>query len=1247
MISRLDLVGPVNRPRIPEDLPIAACAAAIEEAIRCRSVVIVQGDTGCGKTTQLPKICLAAGIGVKGMIALTQPRRVAARSVAARISKELGESWPGAVAYQVRFDDRSTSATRIKVVTDGLLLAELRADPLLSRYEAVIVDEAHERSLNIDFLLGCLVRILRRRAEFKVIVASATIDAPRIAEHFGGAPVIEVPGRLHPIDVIWRPRADEEAGQELASEVAAAIEERLVSQEGDGLVFLPGEREIAEVRTALEGRLAGRAEVLPLYARLSSAEQDRALAGVGGRRVILATNIAETSLTVPRVRFVVDSGLARVLRYSPKARLQRLPIEPISQASARQRAGRCGRIAPGVCVRLYSEEAYEASPQWTQPEIQRVNLASVLLQMASLGLGDIERFPFIDPPSARAVAEGRATLVELGAFTSAHRLTKAGRMMARLPIDPRLARMLLEARRMHCLPAALVAASALSVGDPRERPAERAGAADFAHAAFRDPVSDLGSILRLWRAWRDRSIELGSSQLRRWCRDSFLSHGRLREWSEIHRQLTRLVAGAWDAAQPGADRARGEEDAALEPLHRALLAGFVGHAAQRTQDGEYELASGQLFTVHGSSALARGHARWIVAAEIVDTGRRVARTVVRIHPSWLEQVAPHLVQRTISDPHWVAERGQAAAWERVTLGSLVVSARRRVALGPTDPVAARTQFIQGALVEEQVRCELPVFMQRNRSLRASIEEDEARLRRPLLADDARRFAFYDARVPPALHSWPSFLRWMEESDASRSDLLTMARADLLAEGEAGRSESPSPRVEIGGLSRPVSFVHAPRTRSDGATVSVPLEAACLIDPRALSWGVPESLAELSAAMIRTLPKHLRQRLSPLAEVAEGAAIALADRHGEFADRLAAHCSRVALTSVRASDFESSKIEPHLRLRVEVTHAGGVVDSDRDPRALKQRVRDRSLAAFAESSPNFAPNFYKDGIEAWTDSTLPVEIPARIEAPAGSPVRDLFPALVDDGARRGSVSLRVYPDELSAKRAMRQGVIRLVALSIGSSVRDIARHAPKFEALALTAVARGTSSPELLEDIIDAVAIDIVDRLPELPRSRIALESALAGIREGLWLRVEAVLTRLRECFDAVPAPVPECISTSVARLFPARAPSLLSAHAFENAPRRLRAQAVRARRALRDPTGERANVATFTPWLELAERSVRLAADCVEWRSAVDLMDLVEEFAVALWAQELGTTRSVSVQRLARAASQMSWLATHSESGQE
>ena len=1254
--------------RIPAELPIFTHAQEIVAAIESHPVVIVQGETGCGKTTQLPKLCLQAGRATTGMIALTQPRRIAARAVCRRIAEELAVESGGVVAYQVRFDDRTTSATRIKVVTDGILLAQIRTDRLLSRYDTVIIDEAHERSLNIDFLLGCLVRILRRRSDLRVVIASATIDSQRFSRHFGDAPVIEIPGRAHPVEVRYAPVGRDDSGEpDMIRAISDAVVERLKGQDGDGLVFLAGEREIRDAQTALQGRLGESVEAVPLYSRLSGPEQDRALSGSGRRRVVLATNIAETSLTVPRVRFVIDTGNARVLRYSTKSRIQRIPIERISRASAAQRAGRCGRIAPGVCIRLYSEQEFADFPQWPQPEIQRVSLASVILQMSSIGLGAVASFPFLDPPSPRAIEEGQATLVELGAFTSSSRLTREGAMMARLPVDPRLSRVLLESVRAHCLPEALVIASALSSIDPRERPAAKATEADIAHQQWRDTSSDAASILRLWFAWRKAREDLGSSALKRWCRERFVSEGRLREWEEIHRQLVRLVDGGWESARALVGTPA-REGAPLEPLHRSIMTGFVSSVAQRTEEGDYLLATGHRFSLHPSSALARGAARWIVAAEIVDTGRRVGRTAVRIHPDWLGQVAPHLLTRSISEPHWVETSGQAAAWERTTLGALVVSPRRRVPLGPINPAAARQLFIQGALVEECVPGVIPPFMERNRRLRAGLEQEEARKRRTLIGDDLARYSFFDARIPEEIHSWPSFIRWLDSSKGSIPRTLEMQRMDLLRDPSDQSESAAEGLLMIAGRPRDVAYIHRPGDIRDGASIRVALEAASLLDERAISWGVPGSLAQFCEGMIRSLPRHIRQRLIPAREVAEGAAERLADREGSFATRLAEQLNSIAQTRVTAADFDLARVEPHLRILVEVVDStGAIIDSDRDVRALVARIRDRSLRAFAALAASFGDRYERRAVEQWTNTSLPNEIAEQIPAPEDCPVAVVYPALVD--ARRGAdgpLHLRCFSDELSATLAMRGGVVALLSRSIARAVIHHAHYHPKWEEICSLASVSGIPHTELLEDLPDAVAIDFVDRLEVLPRSQEAMEHTDASIGEGLWDRSGACLERVHQCLSAlavvrgvdrrtlavgsasarsfVTTHAPRSVSSETVqrvleraqKIFPPHALASLSATQLARAPRRLEALASRMRKVVTKGEGwEESLAAQFAPWEVRVALARERAVTRDGWARAVEFADLVEEFAVALWAQELGTIHPVSEQRLEPLARQL------------
>ncbi len=1101
---------PVVAVPFPDDLPVAQRREEIAAAIERHQVIVVQAETGSGKTTQLPKICLAAGRADVGRICLTQPRRIAARSVAARIAQELSTPLGAVVGYQVRFDSRADAGSSIRVVTDGVLLAQLRRDPLLSQYGTIIIDEAHERTLNIDFLLGCLVRICERRPELRVIVASATIDASRIAAHFGGAPVLSIDGRLHPVEIRWRP-VEGETDEDLVTAVCAAADEALASvAHGDVLVFLPGEREILDCAESLRGRTD--IEVLPLYSRIPESDQDRIFASSKLRRVILATNIAETSVTVPRVRAVVDSGLARVKRFSARSRIQRLPVEPISQASATQRAGRCGRIGPGLCIRLYDELSLSRRPEWPEPEIRRTNLASVLLQMESLSLGAPESFPFIDSPSPRAIEEGRATLMELGALDAQRRLTHAGRQMARMPIDPRLARMVLEASREGCLDDALVVAAALSVQDPRERPAGQEQLADAAHARWRQPDGDIAGLLRLWRAWRDAKESSGSSAQRRWCRESFLSHRRMREWSDVHTQLVRLVQdrmpephgapGAQRGRMPRTDAQHGTPTgtaqrsapaagpAQLDALHRCVLAGFLFQVAERTRAGEYLAAGGARFRIHPSSALAKSLPRWIVVAEIVETTRRWGRLAARVRPAWIEKVAPHAVHRITSEPHWVRPTGQVAAWQRVTLGALTVMPRQQVPYGPLDPVGARDIFIQNALVDCLVPRERPRFMVDNDALRESIERLERRERRPLLADAEARTAFYDARVPDHVHSWPSLMRWLARAERENPAVLRMSERDLLRDPVAASDDGLPDELDTGAMVAPVRYEHAPGQDADGATVRVPLPALAGLDVERLSWGLPGHLVARIESLIRTLPKHLRVRLQPARQVAEGAAESLRFGDGSLPVALAVHCSAVAGLPVSVDDFNAAAIDAHLSIRVEVLASdGSCIAAGRDIAALAREHAAAALDAFSSCAAAACARMKADET-----------VPCTVELPCGEGMAMVaHAALAMPGAR---APLTLHPTPWDAFVAHREAAVAHVAARIASPVRHAAERSRDWMAAATIAGSVGIAS---------CIARRIVDELHEIPRSAAGLREIGDSVRGDSAALDERVAEALHAC----------------------------------------------------------------------------------------------------------------------------------------
>ena len=1223
----------------PPELPVVQAREQILAALSSSQVVVVSGDTGSGKTTQLPKICLAAGRGVDGAITVTQPRRIAARSVAARIAEELAAPLGDVVGFKVRFDDRAGERALVRLVTDGVLLAEIERDPLLLRSDTIIVDEAHERSLNIDFLLGYLRRILPRRPDLKVIVSSATIDVERFSAHFGGAPVVSVGGRMHPIETRWRPSPPDADEQTPAERAVHGIEECVGSGDGDVLAFLGGERDIHDAADML-GRApwARGLEVLPLYARLPAVEQDRVFRASARRRIILATNVAETSLTVPGIRFVVDTGIARVARWSGRSRVLRLPVEPISQAAADQRRGRCGRVGPGICVRLWDEAGHAAREAFTPPELLRTNLASVVLQMKALGLGDVADFPFLDHPSPRLVAEGHDTLFELGAIDRGGHLTPLGRRMASLPVDPRLARVLLAAIDERVPAEGLVLAAALSIQDPRERPAGQGAAADFAQAPFRDPESDFLSILRLWRRWRAEGEALGSGALRRWCRDHFLSHQRLREWTELHGQLRSMLSERLRVQVPQL----GAESDALR-VHRAVLAGFVTQVGLRTEDGDYRTPGGARFAVFPGSSLARRTPNWVVCAEIVETSRRFGRTVARIQGDWIERIAPHLVERIRSEPHWVRATGQVAAWERVQLGELAVVPRRRVPWGPVDPADARNIFIQSALVDGDCDLDAP-FVRHNAGLRARIEDMEARRRgRGLLVDGEARFAFFDARVPADVHSLPSFERWRRKVEARDPQRLFMAEADLLAgEPDPDLARRFPDRIDAG-VRAELRYELAPGTARDGVHARIALADLASADADRLEWLVPGLLAEKAEALIRTLPKQVRVRLFPLREVAESAAAELPFGEGSLTEALAAHLSPVAGMAIAGSDFDLSQLPSHLRLHLEVVDDAGEVIASGDELSLLRRalgpLATRLRRELLDSA--FGVGWCRTGLVSFAMDALPEQVSAEVDGRRAV----AWPALVDRG---GHADLVVLPDPDAAARLTRGGLRRLFAIACRSAIEHHVEFAPGFDELCLAWAASAQRGREVLVSaLVDAVAGRAFVEGHPVTRTPAEFEArADEGGRELARHAHEAVRTaralheRSLEVLEALDGPVPGSWRASVEDIHRQRRrladPALLAAadsRECGNLVRFMAALALRARK-LRTAGADRdaAAMGAVARWeSEVAAAEASLAAEGRDPAELAAFRELLEEYRVSLFAQELRTPVPVSDERLARA----------------
>ena len=1024
----------------PAQLPVSARRDDLLAVIRDRQVVVVAGETGSGKTTQLPKLCLELGRGVRGAIAHTQPRRIAARTVAQRIADELDVPLGGAVGYAVRFDDRGSEDTLVRLVTDGLLLAEIRRDPLLRRYDTVIVDEAHERSLNIDFLLGCLHRILPRRPDLKLIITSATIDPERFSEHFGGAPIVEVSGRTYPVEVRYRPPQGDE---ELLDALADTVEELLAERDGDVLAFFSGEREIRDAAELLTGRLGAEVEVLPLYSRLAAAEQQKVFGRKKSRqprRVVLATNVAETSLTVPGIRFVVDTGLARISRYSTRLKVQRLPVEPISRASADQRKGRCGRVADGICVRLYSEEDFDARPEFTDPEVLRTNLASVILQLAALGLGDVEAFPFLQAPDRRQVRDGVALLEELRALdpSAGEPLTALGRKLARLPIDPRLGRMVLEADRLDCAREVIVIAAALSIQDPRERPAEQRAQADQLHARFTEELSDFLAYLSLWRYVRSLDAELSRSQLRKRFKAEFLHYVRIREWQD-------LVAQLEEAASEVGLRLN-DAPAEAQQIHAALLSGLLSHLGMK-QAGtrEYTGARGAKFAVFPGSVLARRGPSWVMVAELVETTRLWGRTAAAVDVKQVEPLAEHLVKRSYGEPRWDRRRAAAVAPEQVTLYGLPIVQSRTVQYGRIDAAAARELFIRRALVESDWD-QRHAFMSENERRVEEVEAMEARARRrDLLASEAKRAAFFDERIPQDVVSGRHFDRWWKQTRQTQPTLLDYPM-EMLIESEVAPNDRDQPARWIQSRHPPLelalSYRFDPGSAADGITVHIPLGLLGAVRETNFEWLVPAFRQELIIALLRALPKPLRTPLVPIPDTAAALLASIKPRSGPLLAVLAEAIERLRGVRIDPGDWSLDDLPAHLRMTFSVEDEDRtVLASGQSLDALRDELRPRLTARLERAAPALA----RHGMRSFDVESLPhtIDLPGGLRG---------FPALVDEG---DAVGIRICDSAREQAVTMARGTRRLLRLTVPSPRHWVTSQLGPQLTLALAAAPHGS------------------------------------------------------------------------------------------------------------------------------------------------------------------------------------------------
>ena len=1213
-----------RREQLPEpdydpELPITARRDDIVSAIRDHQVVIIAGETGSGKSTQLPKMALEAGRGVRGLIGCTQPRRIAARSVARRVAEELGSDLGREVGFQVRFSDRTSEDAYVKFMTDGILLSEIHSDRRLNRYDTLIIDEAHERSLNIDFLLGYLKSLCRRRTDLKIIVTSATIDTESFSRHFEGAPVIDVEGRGFPVRIEYQPP---EEGEDLPRQLLRAVRRAgRTDARGDILVFLPGEREIFQASRALKRAALPHTEVVPLYARLPSASQDRIFQPNEGRRIVLATNVAETSLTVPGIRFVIDSGLARISRYAAHSKVLRLPVEPVSQASCDQRAGRCGRVGPGTCIRLYDEADYAGRPEFTEPEIQRAGLVGVVLEMLALELGDPADFPFVDPPPKRLINEAWTVLDELQAVDGERQLTRIGRSLASLPVDARHGRMLVESEARGVLAEALVLIAALGIVDPRERPVDRRQAADEAHAEFNVAGSDFLGLLTLWHWWQRTRSERSRNQADKLARGRFLNAQRLHEWGQLVAQLRELARGAgW---RPG--RLEALDEARAEAIHRSLLSGLLSQIGRHEEGGEYIGARGHKFRIFPGSVLARARPGWIMAAELVETSRPFARMAASIRPEWLERQAAHLTRERVFDPHWDRRSGRVMGYLQVTLFGLTVVEKRRAHYGPYDPEAARDMFIRHALVRGEMNHRAK-FLKRNERLRAELAVHEHKRRtRDVLADEDALVAFFDARLPQQVFTVKAFARWYESLDENQQQRLLYDRATLLRPDARISGEEFPDRLEIGSESYRLAYRFDPADPADGVTVVTPLHLLNRLDGERLEWLVPGLVDDKIKALIGTLPKSKRRAFVPMADFARAAAESLSFGEGSLHERLAAELSRIGGLELTAADFQEDRLPRHLVANVRVTGDGGQrLAESRDLESLQADLGERARREFMARQ---AEDWQRDGLKRFDGLSLPEQVTTRTGHSA-------WPALVDQHEAAG---LRLFDDESEAHAAHAEGVQRLLLIALADKLKYVARSVRLSPpaALAWTRVGDVASLEAALAERVvfdlsgDAWTIRDADSFSALEadlRPRVVEACQRAGDQlDAVVLRWHEITRRLAEIGPAQPSAEAD-IRSQLDDLVYADFPADVTVDRLAEYPRYLDGIDQRLDALEIDPRRDVQRQTEVEPWWQ---RYLAHLAEHGEYTPELDAYRwLLEEYRVQIFAQRLGTRDKVSPKRL-------------------
>ncbi|MGW1179636.1 ATP-dependent RNA helicase HrpA [Streptomyces drozdowiczii] len=1239
--------GRVPAVTYPEQLPVSQKKDEILEAIRDHQVVIVAGETGSGKTTQIPKICMELGRGVRGMIGHTQPRRIAARTVAERIADELDTPLGEAVGWKVRFTDQvNPEATFVKLMTDGILLAEIQTDRELLAYDTIIIDEAHERSLNIDFLLGYLARLLPRRPDLKVVVTSATIDPERFSRHFGDAPIIEVSGRTYPVEVRYRPLLEEDGDDSDRDQITAicdAVDELQSEGPGDVLVFLSGEREIRDTADALGKRNLRHTEVLPLYARLSHAEQHRVFQRHTGRRIVLATNVAETSLTVPGIKYVIDPGTARISRYSHRTKVQRLPIERISQASANQRKGRCGRTSDGICIRLYSEDDFLTRPEFTDAEILRTNLASVILQMTAAGLGDIEKFPFIDPPDHRNIRDGVQLLQELGALDAAEkdpkkRLTPLGRKLSQLPVDPRLARMVVEADRNGCVREVMVIAAALSIQDPRERPSDKQTQADQQHARFKDETSDFLAFLNLWRYIREQQKERGSSSFRRMCKQEYLNFLRIREWQDIYAQLRTV------AKQMGIEL--NEDDAPEQSVHTSLLAGLLSHIGLKdTEKNEYLGARSARFAIFPGSALFKKQPRFVMSAELVETSRLWARVNAKVEPEWIEPLAQHLLKRTYSEPHWEKDQAAVMAYERVTLYGVPIVAQRKINFGRIDQETSRDLFIRNALVEGDWRTHHQFFHD-NRKLLGEVEELEHRARRrDILVDDETLFDFYDQRIPEHIVSGAHFDSWWKHKRRDEPDALDFERSMLINEkaGAVTKDDYPDSWRQ-GKLKFRVTYQFEPGADADGVTVHIPLQVLNQVTSEGFDWQIPGLREEVVTELIRSLPKPIRRHYVPAPNYADKFLDRAVPLQEPLPATLARELQRMVGVPVTADDFDLGRVPDHLKITFRIVdERRRRVAEDKDLEALKLQLRPKarqalSKAAAATAGPS-GESIERSGLKDWTIGTLNKVFETRR---AGQPVK-AYPALVDQGE---TVAVRLFDTEAEQQQAMWRGTRKLILLNIPVNPAKFASDKlTNQQKLALSRNPHGS-----IQALFDDCATAAADRLiaahggpawdeasfralyDKVRADLVDLTVRTIGQVQQILAAWQACERRLKSTNSLVLINNVTDVRDHLARLMP---PGFVTATGLRRLPDLMRYLVAEDRRLQQMPTNVQRDTTRMEKVHEMQDEYAWLLEQLPKGRpvpqEVLDIRWMIEELRVSYFAHALGTAFPVSDKRIVKA----------------